>query len=195
MSEARSSALSRGSRMAGATLSRRPSASTRSGTALISVASSGQLQGLMSPTAAPGSSRGGRITGRRGAPLRSRAAARMLRGTATVATPATVVPRNARRLGIPAPTDPRWRARIDRFLKQGICQRQGAPDVRWPRLVGAEWLGRLALGAAALAAGGLVAEAALRLARYSPARSQAPGEPYSAPRGRVPDCLPPHLPG
>src|SRR5260221_11882816 len=185
MSEARSSALSRGSRMAGATLSRRPSASTRSGTALISVASSGQLQGLMSPTAAPGSSRGGRITGRRGAPLRSRAAARMLRGTATVATPATVVPRNARRLGILAPTDPRWRARIDRFLKQGICQRQGAPDVRWPRLVGAEWLGRVALAAAALAPGGLVPEGALGAPSYSPARLQTPGGALHLRRRRV----------
>ena len=62
--------------------------------------------------------------------------------------------------------------------------------MRWPRLVGAEWLGRLALVAAALAAGGLVAEAALRLASYSPARSQAPGELYSARERLFLDCYP-----
>jgi hypothetical protein len=51
-------------------------------------------------------------------------------------------------------------------------------------------LGRLALIVASLAAGGLTAEAALRLAGYSPARSQAPGELYS-PRERLfLDCYP-----
>jgi hypothetical protein len=53
-----------------------------------------------------------------------------------------------------------------------------------------EMLGRLALVMASLAAGGLAAEAALRLAGYSPARTQAPGELYS-PRERLfLDCYP-----
>ena len=53
-----------------------------------------------------------------------------------------------------------------------------------------EMVGRLALVVASLAAGGLAAEAALRLAGYSPARTQAPGELYS-PRERLfLDCYP-----
>ena len=53
-----------------------------------------------------------------------------------------------------------------------------------------EMLGRLALVVASLVAVGLAGEAALRLAGYSPARSQAPGELYS-PRERLfLDCYP-----
>jgi len=61
---------------------------------------------------------------------------------------------------------------------------------RTGRRLSREVFGRLALVAASLAAGGLVAEAALRLAGYSPARTQAPGELYS-PRERLfLDCYP-----